>query len=243
MLEVCEVISRRMVFRNKATGETRQLTPREIFEYSPTGELANVFVWYEQCRNWPEMPAKEEGKQLGPQLHISPYSELKTAVVPVKNTRFVKPEPGSGLWTSTYRDGGSAWVDAAEEMGFSPRSVNWFVLEPDPNARVLVMRTLADLRRLLRDFAAPPLWPGSNMMWPDFERISDNWDAIHLTEAGQWKTRLTIPSLYGWDSESTLWFRWRFTSCRRVEVTPPPEAPDRACPDSIDAGNATRHAK
>lgn len=30
---------------------------------------------------------------------------------------------------------------------------------------------------------------------------------MHLTSEGQWRTRMSSPSLYGWDCESTLFFR------------------------------------
>jgi hypothetical protein len=108
-----------------------------------------------------------------------------------------------------------------------PYSQNWFVLEPDPGARVLVINSLADLTKLLARFPAPLTYPGSHFIYPDFERIATLYDGIQLTERGQWKTRLTIPTLYGWDTESTLWFRWCFSECRQIAVpNPTPAEPD-----------------
>ena len=159
---------------------------------------------------------------LGTQLHITPCVELLPEVAAVKNC-FVKPR--GGLWTSSYVDSKSAWVDAHQDMFEESRGsayeLSWFLLEPDPAARVLVIDTLDDLREVLAEHLYHP-YPGLDLdsmlgAWPDFERIAERWDAMHLTEAGQWRTRLTIPSLYGWDSESTLWFRWCFKDCRRIE--------------------------
>ena len=38
----------------------------------------------------------------------------------------------------------------------------------------------------------------------DFEAMAKDYDVIKLTDEGQWKTRLTNPSLYGWDCECIL---------------------------------------
>jgi len=163
------------------------------------------------------------------QLHITPCAELLPKVAPVNNQGHIPVKPLFGLWTCTYAKGGSAWVDASKDMRLcNPYELNWFLLDPDPQARVLVINTLADLKELLAEFARPtdpriPDWMASELQRPDFERMSERWDAMHLTEVGQHHTRLTAPNLYGWDAESTLWFRWCFTDCRRI--TPPPAPP------------------
>lgn len=155
---------------------------------------------------------------LSTQLHITPCADLIAKVAPVENNRFIKPK--YGMWTSTYRDGKSGWVEWCISESFSkPYDCNWFLLEPDPLGRILVVDTLADLKALLRQYPPPEPKVSSFFAEPDFERISQDWDAIHLTEEGQWATRMTIPSLYGWDAESTLWFRWCFTSYRQIQPT------------------------
>lgn len=148
------------------------------------------------------------------QLHLSNCVALIEQVAPVENDG-VKPR--FGFWTSTYREGISEWVEAAEDMDFAPYAQNWFVLAPR-EARVLVIDTLQDLKHLLDRYPHRPI-KKLRMRWLDFEAIAEEWDAIHLTSGGQWATRLTHPdSLYGWDSESTLWFRWCFESWRRIET-------------------------
>ena len=168
--------------------------------------------------------------KLGTQLHLTPCAELIPKVGPVDNRGHIGVKPRFGLWTSSYVEGCSAWVEWCRDENFcNPYALNWFLLEPNPKARVLVIDTLADLKRLLAEFKQPPA-PGFEAIttWPDFERIAEHWDAMHLTEAGQWRTRLTLPSLYGWDSESTLWFHWCFTDCRRIPVPAPPERSEDA---------------
>jgi hypothetical protein len=52
----------------------------------------------------------------------------------------------------------------------------------------------------------------------DFEAISNDYDGIHLTTNGESATRLTSGiSLYGWDVECTLWFRWCFESVEKLD--------------------------
>lgn len=47
--EICEFIAEADILRNKA-GEPP--TAEEIFNYSPTGELFMISVWYEQAKIW-----------------------------------------------------------------------------------------------------------------------------------------------------------------------------------------------
>jgi hypothetical protein len=55
--------------------------------------------------------------------------------------------------------------------------------------------------------------------WPNWERLARHFDAVHLTEKGQWDTRLppSGDNLYGWDCESTLWLRLHRNTLRFVK--------------------------
>ena len=154
------------------------------------------------------------------QLHVSPaVVNLQPLVAPVENRHFIKPK--WGFWTSTYdaERQSSAWVDwcLAEEFG-DVTAGSWFVLTPDPRARVYVIDGLVDLQHLIKNYPQP----GAEAYMRfyaclDFERLAQEYDAIHLTERGQWATRHSTPNLNGWDVECTLWFRWCFTSMEQVE--------------------------
>jgi hypothetical protein len=151
---------------------------------------------------------------LGEQLHIGICQALIPMVVPVRNRAFVKPE--GGLWTSTLLPkSGSDWVEwCAIEDFDAPYEKIWHVLKPLP-ARILVIDSLADLEAVLPKYSVKL---ALSLRYPDFEKLATAWDAIHLTSRGQVETRLSYPdNLYGWDSESTLWFRWCFDEVRRVE--------------------------
>ena len=53
--------------------------------------------------------------------------------------------------------------------------------------------------------------------FPDWSLVAERYDGVHLTDEGQWATRLSHPlNLYGWDCESTLWLRWVFDSVEEL---------------------------
>jgi len=81
------------------------------------------------------------------------------------------------------------------------------------SARVSVIENEEDITRLLATY---PRTIGEDV-GIDFERLSHDYDALHLTHDGYQRTR-SLPGLDGWDCESTLWFHWAFTNCH--EVTP-----------------------
>lgn len=155
-----------------------------------------------------------------PQLHVTNPNtlELIDVVVPVENRMFVKPL--GGFWTSTYDGGTSAWVDWCESEDFGDvERCNWFVLKPKSEARIYEIDAVEDLKYLAVNYpdAQMPAHFNTALTALDFQRIAQEYDAIHLTERGQWATRFSNPGLYGWDCESTLWFRWCFTSVERVK--------------------------
>jgi hypothetical protein len=169
-----------------------------------------------------------EGKvrhNLGPQLHITPCADLIEQIAPVSN-KDARCKPFGGLWTSSYVNGSSAWIEwcEAEEFG-DPHGANRFLLYPKADARILVIDSLADLERALSDYGSVCVKSAvmgapyfSQDRRPDFEEIARHFDAMHLTEEGQEATRFTEPDLYGWDCESTVWFRWAFDRVERIPL-------------------------
>jgi hypothetical protein len=146
---------------------------------------------------------------------------------PVRGKRSgAKPAAGCAFWTSTHGDEDSwlAWLVGEDWFPGKGRLEDhgFWLLEPDPAARVYEINTLDDLVALLRDYGVPkyPTIPDDILAEdkrPDFEAMArDGFDGVHLTGEGQWRTRLSFPSLYGWDCESTLWFRWAFTAARQI---------------------------
>lgn len=157
------------------------------------------------------------------QLHLSGSATLAKRVVPVINDPFL-PKPQGGFWTSTFLDGSGGWARFCESEDFRDVTAqHWFLLEVDPTARVYMIAGLTDLQALLADFTVEqPAY--STFRRLDFERLSERYDGINLTEEGQWATRLSRDNLYGWDCESTLWFRWKFTSVAKIPAAGAPAA-------------------
>jgi len=136
---------------------------------------------------------------------------------------FVKPR--GGLWTSTYHSRGkfaSDWVEwCYYEM---PEWIypNAFLLDIKEDARIYIIDTFEDLEQLLNLYPSNLVDKIGNILSSmfaliDWESVSEDYDGVNLTRNGQIRTRFSRPSLYGWDSESTLWFRNVFSKIRKYK--------------------------
>lgn len=124
----------------------------------------------------------------------------------VENKFFNKPE--GGLWTSPI-DSDYGWERWCEDNDFRTEyfedPTNNFLIQLKPSARIYTINSLEDLNQLhnkfMQNVTSDPI---RCFTFLDFEKISKYYDAIFLTEHGQWETRLSTPNLYGWDCESVL---------------------------------------
>jgi hypothetical protein len=93
-----------------------------------------------------------------------------------------------------------------------------YLLYPNSGSEVIVIDGLKELIALHDIFPFDPYGNTYHMKWLDFEKISKYAEGISLTSVGQWETRLSEPiNLYGWDCESTLWFRNVFTKIEKIK--------------------------
>lgn len=106
-------------------------------------------------------------------------------------------KPKGGLWTSPV-DSKFGWKQWCKAEDFEYNFKKGFQLNYSGNT--IVIDSLADLDKL--HWRSHGEW----MHYPVFEPLlAEGWDAIYLTEKGQWETRLTHPrNLYGWDCECVL---------------------------------------
>lgn len=139
-------------------------------------------------------------------------------------------KPRGGLWTSSYdaETRMSEWLAWCYDNmpGWANRRA--WVLTPAPDARVYTINGVADLKHLCARYATEELmrlrqlnrFPAIAEMYPplDFASVATDYDAIHLTSGGEARTRLSTPSLYGWDCESTVWLRWAFMDVQAATV-------------------------
>lgn len=140
-------------------------------------------------------------------------------------------KPSGGLWTAPvtrHAAGGlvleSAWSEwCVETMDWDPIEARFLLIQPNAGARVLLVNTMDDLRRLVaaypnREACAPALQRLAER-YPNWLAMAADWDAVYLTDAGQWATRLPPygePNLYGWDCASVLWLRPAYTVAASV---------------------------
>lgn len=137
----------------------------------------------------------------------------KEKLNPVKNADWNKP--AGGLWTSCdLGNGMSDWMRWCVYEGFRGPWFYVWELKVKPDARILVIDSLADLMN------AYEMYPLQNTIGfrkkvLNYEKMAQDFDGISLTSWGQRTTRFGDFSgldLYGWDCECTLWLNWAFES-------------------------------
>lgn len=149
------------------------------------------------------------------QVHIGGTGELssqRTDQAEIFSGRF---KPYDAFWTSTLVAGSSAWADWCREEAYQDvDAMYWHQLTPSPAARIYVIDTLADLAALVEAYPSTVC----GYTYPDWAAVSRDYDGVHLTGSGQVATRFSRPyNLYGWDCESTAWFRWVFTDAKLMD--------------------------
>ncbi len=145
---------------------------------------------------FPRLPVCRADR-IGDQLHIGAARLRRATFIPARNhDDQASTKPQGGLWTATLRDGPrSSFTDRVRGDGL------WWVLEPNPRARILAIDTPADWEAILARFSRTD-GPG-----PDFERIAAyGVVGVHLTERGA----RDVPAWAEWEIESTAWLRWAF---------------------------------
>jgi hypothetical protein len=135
---------------------------------------------------------------------------------PIRNRHQYMPiKPEGGLWTAPFgEDGLTSWQQWCEEEGYDGDWADRIeVIEPFPDARLVVVESLDDLLSLLDAYSRDDVEPVVSTIWAplDFEKLAADYDGMWLTEGGQCRTRLSRPSLYGWDCATVLWLQPTFT--------------------------------
>ena len=156
------------------------------------------------------------GAELPTQSFIGSTRPQPALFDPIENRDDGIIKPDGGLWTSSVKDGEPcAWLQwcRAEHFGLSDETRCWW-LDPDPEARVLVIDSETDTTRILDAYERTDDVGGVGRMFAafDYEAMADDYDGLRLTSTGQRETRFSKPGMYGYDCESTIWFDWVFTS-------------------------------
>jgi len=205
-------------FYKDADGKTRPVT-------KPLGELKRKKII--------KKPSKFKGvspqgrPRFGVQLAIG-KTRLEE-VQAIKNPKFDN-KPRDGFWTSTYLPRGKFASDWAYFLLYNDKrelrkqqGKTHLLLKVKPSARVYHIDSYGDLAKLVRRYPHKvmmeefEIWrkigllteDGAGVRAPiDWEKVAQDYDGVHLTDDGQGATRHSYPyDLYGWDAESTVWFR------------------------------------
>ena len=132
-------------------------------------------------------------------------------------------KPAGGLFTSTLVAGSSA-VLAALAHGTGDYHVALplvlYRLVASPSARVFEVTGPEAWYRLCTSY---PARGEDGRLVPDWSRVAQDWDGVHLTFGGllaveqvRVDTTAGWTELWGWDFEQTVWLRWSFTAVTRL---------------------------
>ncbi|WAT23512.1 hypothetical protein O0R52_22280 (plasmid) [Bacillus halotolerans] len=142
----------------------------------------------------------------------------KSLIQPIENQIEIVKARG-GIWTSTYnKELGSDWVRVYDEIfGIPERGLDGWLLTPSSKARVYIVDSYNDLKRMFNSYERKLDDIPDVIKMLDFEKMSRDFDAIHLTVQGKEETRHSYPfNLYTWDCECTHWFRWCFDEVESI---------------------------
>ncbi|SDY86281.1 hypothetical protein [Thermoactinomyces sp. DSM 45892] len=137
----------------------------------------------------------------------------------IRNTYRYKPK--NALWSSSWIDGSSAWVEWCQLEDFGiPEDGVWsgYIIQARPNANIIQIDSFKDLEKLHSKYSIIYSADSFFLGTLDFESMRKNGiDGIHLTANGEYATRYTKTGLYGWDCESTCWLSLAFDVVESVQ--------------------------
>jgi hypothetical protein len=139
-------------------------------------------------------------------------------------------KPRQTLWTSTSLTAHtSGWLHYLRwgEDHRAPPYLRWH-MEVLPSARVYEIHGPQTWQSLCLAYPAPscmayPRCRSDDLIEPDWQAVSQDWDGVHLsvgglltTERVRWGTPGRQTHLFGWSVESTAWLRWVFHNVERL---------------------------
>lgn len=144
------------------------------------------------------------GAELGRQVRVGsePKAEM---VLPLVNREGMINKPVGGVWTSSMNDVGlSGWIEWCYREAFRTTGGQqpMWALEPKADAVLLVVETMEDTEALAAVYGYTNKYDEVQF---DFERMAEDYDGLTL------RTPYGVGEpFYGWDCESTIFFRWAF---------------------------------
>ncbi|MEX3914305.1 hypothetical protein AB4672_21265 [Bacillus paralicheniformis] len=146
------------------------------------------------------------------QLFCGKSEPQKSNIQPIKN-QIECLKAGGGIWTSTYNnESGSDWVRVYDSLwGIPKEGIDGWLLTPSSNSCVYKIDSLNDLIWMYQNYKRTLADIPDFIKMINFEKMAQDFDAVHLTAKGKSETRHSWPiNLHAWDCECTHWFRWCF---------------------------------
>jgi hypothetical protein len=184
-------------------------------------ELAPLAAWLAQ-RAWFWWQDLDREHQIW--ISTADHPPADSGLVPVLDDfSATATKPQDAFWTSTrvarVFSPWLHWLLRGEDR--RPGPFNLWTLPVMSGARVAEIHSPADWCRLVREY------PGAirqEVLHPDWRRIGERWDAVHVSAGGLIVTEdQPCPGgpgsgqLLGWNMESTVWLRWCFGSPTRID--------------------------
>lgn len=147
-------------------------------------------------------------------------TELKEELFNTDLTNSGINKPKGGLWSSPYnKDTISGWYQFCKDENFikGDNSVG-VIFSLKEEARIYTIDTKEDLDNLVNKYPNDVLEILKEIAGLNFIAVSKDYDAIYLTDKGQWATRFSRPNtLYGWDCETLLVLNFNAIDLNSIE--------------------------
>jgi hypothetical protein len=168
-----------------------------------------------------------------PQLHLGKLHPLEKIHHPIKN--YIQCKAIGGVYTSTYmgKELGSAWLQWCLCNEFNlPKDNIWkgWIMEVKEDANIFVVDSIEDMH-FLYDRYSFQLIEGYDVPHLNIELMQEDYDGLQITAHGEAVTRhpsmfdfemvdrkKRMRSMYGWDIESTHFFRNVFKDVKEIEL-------------------------
>jgi len=154
-----------------------------------------------------------KGKEVGLVMFLGEYDPKKFKKAG-NDTRIIV-KPSGGLWACPFvPDKGSKWIEWCIDNDFVPMTGDIDADSPvtfirlKDKAKFVLIDSFEDLANVLSRFEyrpkdAPDVVFELNR-YINYEKLFSKFDGIYLTDRGESATRLTQPSMYGWDVETVF---------------------------------------
>lgn len=138
-------------------------------------------------------------------LTLLHYGDLNGGIIKpsrITGVRIMCKPEGNGIIWGSPKGSAYGWPEwcMAEQSNWLMKPQWWISLSP--KTRLLVIDSVDNLRALVDRYPPMEEMRRFSICGPHWPSVAVDYDAVWLTESGQWATRFSEPSMYGWDCET-----------------------------------------